>query len=559
MKEIKILKSGVRSGFIIIIFHTLKLFFMKLLNLQLIIFSLFFLCSSEKLFSQCNCAPPYIIPPGSSTLNVFAGETYCLNTGVYTGNINVYAGGKICISGSATFNPGSINNFEGTIENYGTLTINTNFSFSSGALIDNYGVFNLNSNLNFIDSGTITNQFGGKLFLNKTLDLTNNSTFNNYGTVISKGEGHNFIIDVTSNLNNYGNLRIQDGNFTSDGTVLNEGMIYAGKQIDIKSGNVINNCRIVSVKGFSFKSGTFENNGLIWAAGTNGNEAQVHFFADAQFTNGINGHVRGVRFTNAGIVNGYGEFYFTEQTKQQGSFIGTAVGNPIRFFDVSQTGSKIMDVELPAPVNTIRPNNMIPLDTLVLGNICPGLLLNELPLPIKLNYFNGECNDGEIKLTWLASEEENITGYNVEGSVDGKDFEEVGYLNSRGKDYNYTYSTTNTAYKYFRLAVQEKGFESYSKLISINCLVKVQSIQDATVNPNPNNGLFTIDFVTEITGEIELKVLNAQSKVVYTNNFEINTGNNSIVVELNNVPPGFYISTIRDQQGTTRHMRFVVN
>ncbi len=520
-----------------------------------------FLLSSLTLSAQCSCAPPFIIPAGNSMVNVFAGETYCFNAGIYTGNINVYAGGKICISQFATFIPGTINNFEGVIENYGTLTINPNFSFSSGALIENYGVFNLNSIVNFIDSGTITNMFTGKLFLNNDFNLTNNSTFNNYGIVVSNGPANDFTTDVNSNVNNYGIIRILDGKFTNGGTLLNEGMIYVGKEIDYNSGsNVTNNCRIIGDKGLTLKS-IFVNNGLVWLTGTNPTAAHFDLFAGSQLTNGVNAQVRGIRFTNKGTVNGYGEFHFTETTRQQGVFIGTSAVNPIRFFDVTQTGTQILDIQSPAPTNTLRPATMTLLDTLVFGNICLNQNYRDLVnliLPIKLNYFNGECIDGQIKLSWVTSEEINITGYNVEGSKDGKTFEVVGNVFASGKDFNYAYSTINTEYKYFRLAIQEKGYESYSNVIPVSCPDRFQTIQNAIVNPNPNNGIFTIDFDTEITGEIELKVINTQSKVIYTNNFEAKTGNNSVVVELNNVPPGIYISTIKDKQGNTRHMRFVV-
>ena len=539
---------------------------MRSILLHTLIISILTFSSQSNLFSQCSCTTQYTIPAGNSSVNVFAGETYCFTTGTFTGNLNIYAGGKICISKFATFKPGNINNFAGTIENYGTLTINQSFSFSTGALIDNYGVFNLNSNLNFNGSATILNEWEGKFFINVDFNLNNNSTFTNLGTVISKGAGHNFSTNNNSTVNNHGILRIQDGNFNPQGTLLNEGMIFAGKQININSGSTVtNNCRFVSDKGLNNNSSNFTNNGLVWMAGTNGNEAHLQNNGGSKIINGANAQVRGVRFTNGGTVNGNGEFYFTEQTKQQGTFIGTVPADPIRFFDLTQTGTKIMDIESPAPTNTFRPATMDPMDTLSFGNICADqnyrdlLTIGQLPLPIKLKYFKGTCDNGDIKLTWVTSEEVNITGYNVEASVDGVNFIVTGNIIARGKEFNYSFTADNSPFKYFRLAVQEKGYQSYSDIISVNCQDKNNSNSDLSITPNPNNGQFKIGFEAAGNEIIEVKILNVRSQIIYSDNVNVDKGSNSIEIQLGSAPAGIYIVVIKDSKGITSHQRFVIN
>ena len=383
----------------------MKSFFLQSL---FILFTIFL--GSTTLQAQCDCTPENTITAGNGNVDITSGQTKCFKAGTFTGNFNLYAGGKLFICAGANFKPGNINNFAGEIVNYGTLQLRSTF----------YHLIILDFNLN------------------------NGSTLSNYGIVMSKGSGNNLSTNNNSTINNYGILRIQDGNFNPQGTFLNEGMAYAGKQVNINSGtNVINNCRIVFAKGMNHNGNNFENNGFIWSAGEDGNSSHIQLNGGSKIVNGPFAQIRGVRFTNGGTVNGSGEFYMTEQTKQQGTFTGSNSGSPIRFFDVSQTGSKIMDIESPAPTVTIRPATMTPLDTLDFGNVCTNqnyrdlITIGQLPLPIKLIYFNGACDGVDIKLNWLTSEEVNITGYNVEGSEDGKNFEVDGKLYARGTDFNY--------------------------------------------------------------------------------------------------------------------------
>ncbi len=538
----------------------MKSFFLQSL---FILFTIFL--GSTTLQAQCDCTPENTITAGNGNVDITSGQTKCFKAGTFTGNFNLYAGGKLFICAGANFKPGNINNFAGEIVNYGTLQPNQSFSFSQGAKIDNFGRFVLNKSLNFNGSATIINEWEGRFFLNVDFNLNNGSTLSNYGIVMSKGSGNNLSTNNNSTINNYGILRIQDGNFNPQGTFLNEGMAYAGKQVNINSGtNVINNCRIVFAKGMNHNGNNFENNGFIWSAGEDGNSSHIQLNGGSKIINGPFAQIRGVRFTNGGTVNGYGEFYMTEQTKQQGTFTGSNSGSPIRFFDVSQTGSKIMDIESPAPTVTIRPATMTPLDTLDFGNVCTNqnyrdlITIGQLPLPIKLIYFNGACDGVDIKLNWLTSEEVNITGYNVEGSVDGKNFEVDGKLYARGTDFNYSYTTDNTNYKYFRLAVQEKGYESYSNVVTVKCDSKA-SISNSSISPNPNNGRFKVHFYAETSGPVEIKILNAQSQIFFTDKFESAKGQNSFEVALNKVQSGFYVAIIKDQQGKATYLRFLIN
>lgn len=539
------------------------------------------LVSAQILKAQCACSPENIIPSNANNVTINNGEMKCFVYGTFTGNITINTGGTLCISSGATFQPqnfnqlsgkiinhgtlktGNLNNFNGTIENYGTFTPQQSFSFSSGGKIDNYGKFYLNNSLNFNGSATIINEWEGRIYLSVDFNLNNNSLFENYGITVSTGSNANFTHN-NSTFNNYGELRVLNGNFNSQGTLLNEGMIYAGNKFNINGGtNVLNNCRLVANKGFQNGAATFVNDGLLWASNADPSVSHIQLNSGI-FTNGENGQVRGTRFTNNATVKGSGQFYMTEVTTNQGPWTGTVAGDPIRFFDLTQTGSQIFDFQNQNPSYTIRPNSMIPPDTLSYGNICTNQnyrdlfeLHYQIPLPISLRYFTGHCDNGVVELQWIASQELNISGYHIERSGDGKNWEVAGVVNAQGADNRYNFTVTSAGYRYFRLAVQEEGYENYSNVITVSCEGAIRGIA-TSVNPNPNNGAFNISFGSPAEETVHITITNAQSGVVYSANAKAVRGVNNFSVNLSDAVAGFYVVSIRDKAGNTSFLKFIV-
>jgi len=131
-----------------------------------------------------------------SNITLNAGETLCINSGIFTCQVT-FNGGTLYVAEGATFSPSSTTDFSGALINCGT----TNFQasvFQNGSSIDNYGSINfpLNSTL---QSTTINSYEGADMYFNSSLILTNSSSISSEGTV-----------------NIGGDLTIQNGTLTSD-------------------------------------------------------------------------------------------------------------------------------------------------------------------------------------------------------------------------------------------------------------------------------------------------------------------------------------------------------
>lgn len=76
-----------------------------------------------------------------------------------------------------------------------------------------------------------------------------------------------------------------------------------------------------------------------------------------------------------------------------------------------------------------------------------------------------------------------------------------------------------------------------------------------TVYPNPNNGVFNVQFTSDSTNEIKINVHDIRGRKVYTKSFK-NNGFFNEVIELNQSQSGIYILTIQD--GDKKTMKKII-
>jgi len=365
------------------------------------------------------CAGTHTIPSGNSNITVNPGEIYCLYSGTYNGAIVLKAGGTVCISKGAVFTPNtysdfdgevinkgmmtltlnqnrdyltsivnygkftasSIQKFKGAINNYDTINITGAYRFETVSHINNYGYINLNANghaLGKIENsgvmafanganidGTINNY--KKMMFNGSVNILSSTYYTNDDSLIFQG--------ITSAINfqgpmltNNAFISITGGSNASLGfnsnlcQVYNNGKIFAQGQVshNAAGSKLVNNCTI-ECAAYVVGNGTSENNGLINTTAST-NSFQVNG-GPSYLKNGAGGYIQGTDLTNSGHITGYGTFYFTGYTNNNGGSIIGDEPNSIAFFDASQTGGNILDAPGSILNNVIRPGTMTPLNT----------------------------------------------------------------------------------------------------------------------------------------------------------------------------------------------------
>jgi hypothetical protein len=115
-------------------------------------------------------------------------------------------------------------------------------------------------------------------------------------------------------------------------------------------------------------------------------------------------------------------------------------------------------------------------------------------LPINLISFTGKTENKNNILQWISSSELNNKGFNVQHSLNDKDFTTLGFVAGNGTsntqhNYNFTHNKPFAGVNYYRLQqIDHDGKVSFSKTIQLDN--KLKGIMNAF--PNPSEGIYTI-------------------------------------------------------------------
>lgn len=335
---------------------------------------------SSKSFANCDVCHVRF-PQTQNNINLNTGQTFCIESGVFSGNMNVNGSNvTICISEGATFSPNNFSFKSGMkIINRGTFNLGGS-TVDGAASIENYGTMNVNGNMNQNNDLNLTNYSTGVINYATNLELKRNSKFVNSGAINVNAE---FSSENNTAFTNEGHLKIKR-NFNPGGTFTNNGFVVAEEFININSSaKVSNNCTFYSNKGFNNNSNNiFYNNGLIRA------EGKIQLNGNSSYNQSIRGILVGIELINNSRVTGSGNYYFTGETRNQGPFGQDA--NGINFYDASNTSSRIFDIENTLPHASVTKIAIAKEDT---SRISAGCSSKRFPVPVATNVvYHSEIN-----------------------------------------------------------------------------------------------------------------------------------------------------------------------
>ncbi len=137
-------------------------------------------------------------------------------------------------------------------------------------------------------------------------------------------------------------------------------------------------------------------------------------------------------------------------------------------------------------------------------------------LPLRLLHFEAVKLDQAAQLNWTTSSESNMQSYQVEHSVNGVQFTNVGVLAARNNQAAYTYSFKHNApakgINYYRLKmINRDGSFTYSSVVKLNFDGQI----DMQVYPNPTSDIVTI---SGLNSKGQIKLLSMEGKVLLLKN-----------------------------------------
>jgi poly(beta-D-mannuronate) lyase len=154
-------------------------------------------------------------------------------------------------------------------------------------------------------------------------------------------------------------------------------------------------------------------------------------------------------------------------------------------------------------------------------------------LPVKLLDFNVTYKTSAVQLQWSVAEELNVKAYEIEWSVDGRQFSKVNSVNATGTSMYYSLHNSPAVGKnYYRLKIVDKDSKvSYSPVRVINTNEKVQ----VRIYPNPAQNFISIDIDGWQTAGTKLRIVNALGVVVKSL-----ASASSSTINIQDLPAGVY-------------------
>ena len=170
------------------------------------------------------------------------------------------------------------------------------------------------------------------------------------------------------------------------------------------------------------------------------------------------------------------------------------------------------------------------------------------PLPITLLNFTAHNVNGDVLLNWSTSSEQNNKGFEVERSLDSKNFNFVKFVNGAGNSSvlnNYTstdikaFDMNNTTSLYYRLKQTDyNGKYTYSNVV--NVLKSNVTSDNISIYPNPSTGRFNLEISALREGLANVVITDSRGQEINTLNIQLSKGTNSVLINLESASNGIY-------------------
>ncbi|HEV7621740.1 MAG TPA: T9SS type A sorting domain-containing protein [Flavisolibacter sp.] len=174
-----------------------------------------------------------------------------------------------------------------------------------------------------------------------------------------------------------------------------------------------------------------------------------------------------------------------------------------------------------------------------------------IPLSTDIVSFSGKIENGNIKLNWTTTREDEKLQYIIERSSDGINFSKVGsvdgqYVNSDLNYYSWSEPDQSSKELYYRIKLSDvNGKQKISRTVKL-------SSGNETIGfvhlPNPFSDKLVADVNVNDAQVINLQLIDNSGRIIRRQQYTLASGSNSIVMEqTNSLPAGIYTLQLRSQ------------
>jgi hypothetical protein len=185
-------------------------------------------------------------------------------------------------------------------------------------------------------------------------------------------------------------------------------------------------------------------------------------------------------------------------------------------------------------------------------------------LPLDLLSFTGKTNEGKTALTWVTTNEKEVTGFDVERSLNGNNYQRIGTVPARATNsttqttYNYTDDNQATGTVFYRLKMIDKdGSFTYSSVVRISASENKAAAY--SIYPNSVKGN-VLNLITPLTGQANayVRIVDASGRVWHKEMIRsalLNTG--KVAITTTSLPTGiYYLQVHNPTTGAVQLLKF---
>jgi hypothetical protein len=181
---------------------------------------------------------------------------------------------------------------------------------------------------------------------------------------------------------------------------------------------------------------------------------------------------------------------------------------------------------------------------------------NSQALPVELLSFNGECNEGQVNVSWQTATEHNSDYFEVEKSRDGMNWQVLTTVNAAGNstqllNYDAVDAHAMEGNNYYRLTqVDIDGTTKTYDVINVSCSGSAKGYFSAY--PNPSTGSFQVILNDKnLVGSGILSVKDTKGSELLNRTIDVKPGINMFsVTDLNLAPGVYYIQIVNGERAT---------
>ena len=180
-----------------------------------------------------------------------------------------------------------------------------------------------------------------------------------------------------------------------------------------------------------------------------------------------------------------------------------------------------------------------------------------LTLPVSLTNFTATTTNQSVKLDWATEKEENSNYFDVQHSVNGKDFLTIATVKAQTNSgttqpYSSVHASPSAGTNYYRLRMTDiDGSFKYSKIVS----AKLEAVISATVFPNPVVDQLNVIYNAVSASKESFQLYTADGqfiKAVYVN---LMPGVNTIQINTSGFSKGVYLLKTNQANSVIRFVK----